>query len=109
MRRSPTSDPEATMRRDMDDPDDARMRREDQQLERDEVGHEERGRGRWIALGIVAFLIVIFVLQNRDRANIDFLFWDVDVRIWFGLAIAVALGFLAGFLIGRAFRRPRSG
>jgi uncharacterized integral membrane protein len=97
------------MRRDMDDPDDARMQREDQRLERDEVGADERGRGKWIALAVVALLIAIFVLQNRDRANIDFLFWDVDVRIWFGLAVAVVLGFLAGFLIGRAFRRPRSG
>jgi uncharacterized integral membrane protein len=97
------------MRREMDDPDDVRMQREDRQLERDEVGGEERGKGKWIALGVVALLIVIFVLQNRDRANIDFLLWDVDVRLWFGLAIAVVLGFLAGFLIGRAFRRPRSG
>ena len=97
------------MRRDMDDPDDERMQRDDHQLERDEVGVEGRGRGKWIALLVVAALILVFVLQNRDRANIDFLFWDVDVRIWFGLAIAVVLGFLAGFLIGRAFRRPRSG
>jgi uncharacterized integral membrane protein len=54
-------------------------------------------------------VILIFVLQNRDRANIDFLFWDVDVRIWFGLAVAVLLGFLAGVLVGRVWRKPRSG
>lgn len=97
------------MRREMDDPDDERMQREDHQLEREEVGVERRPKGRWIALGVVAVLILVFVLQNRDRANIDFLLWDVDVRIWFGLAIAVVLGFVAGFLVGRVWRRPRSG
>jgi uncharacterized integral membrane protein len=97
------------MRRDMDDPDDERMQREDRQLERDEVGGEGRSKGGWIALAVVGVLILVFVLQNRDRANVDFLFWDVDVRIWFGLAIAVVLGFVAGFLVGRVWRRPRSG
>ncbi|MFN8232003.1 MAG: DUF1049 domain-containing protein [Actinomycetota bacterium] len=97
------------MRRDANDPDDERMQREDQRMEREEVGVERRPKGKWIGLLVVAILILVFVLQNRDRANIDFLFWDVDVRIWFGLVIAVVLGFLAGLLVGRAWRRPRSG
>jgi uncharacterized integral membrane protein len=100
---------EGTMRREMDDPDDERMQSQDRALERDEVGVEHRGNGRWIALAIVGVVILIFVLQNRDRANIDFLFWDVDVRIWFGLAVAVLLGFLAGLLVARVWRKPRSG
>ncbi len=97
------------MRREMDDPDDERMQSEDRQLERDEVEGEHRGKGKWIALLLVGVVILIFVLQNRDRANIDFLFWDVDVRIWFGLTVAVLLGFVAGLLLGRAWRKPRSG
>jgi uncharacterized integral membrane protein len=97
------------MRRAGEDPDDERMQREDHELQRDEIGAQRGHRGRWIALGIVGFLILVFVLQNRDRANIDFLFWDVDVRIWFGLAIAVGLGFVAGLLLGRAWRKPPSG
>jgi uncharacterized integral membrane protein len=65
---------------------------------------------RWIALAVLAVLIVFFVLQNRDRANVDFLFWDADLRIWVALLFAAALGFGAGFIVGRITkgRRRRS-
>lgn len=75
----------------------------------DGAGVERRRSGRLVALLVLALVILVFVLQNRDRANIDFLFWDVDVRLWFGLAVAVLLGLVAGFIVGRTWRRPRSG
>jgi uncharacterized integral membrane protein len=65
--------------------------------------------GRWIALAVVAIVTLIFVLQNRDRANIDFFLWDADVRIWFALALAAVLGFLAGFVAGRITKGKRRG
>jgi uncharacterized integral membrane protein len=52
-------------------------------------------------------LIVSFILQNRDRANVDFLFWDADIRLWLALLLAVALGFGAGVIIGRITKRQR--
>lgn len=62
---------------------------------------------RWIALAVLAVLIVFFVLQNRDRANVDFLFWDADLRIWVALLFAAALGFGAGVIVGRITKRRR--
>ena len=67
----------------------------------------ESSSGRWIALAAVGIVTVIFVLQNRDRANIDFFFWDADIRIWFALTLAAALGFLAGFVGGRITKGKR--
>lgn len=61
----------------------------------------------WIVLAVLAVLIVSFVLQNRDRANVDFLFWDTDLRLWVALLFAAALGFGAGFLVGRISKGRR--
>lgn len=60
--------------------------------------------GKVIAAGIALVLLVFFVLQNRDRANVDFLFWDVDARLWVVIVIAAALGFVIGWVLGRSRR-----
>jgi uncharacterized integral membrane protein len=80
----------------------------EEKLGPDDDGRPARGSGRWIALGVVALITLIFVLQNRDRATVEFLFWDGHIRIWFALAIAAALGAVAGFILGRATKRDRS-
>jgi uncharacterized integral membrane protein len=67
----------------------------------------ESSTSKWIVLAVLAVLIVSFVLQNRDRANVDFLFWDADLRIWVALLFAAALGFVAGFLVGRLTKGRR--
>ena len=71
----------------------------------------ESSTTKWIVLAVLAVLILFFVLQNRDRANVDFLFWDADLRLWVALLFAAALGFVSGVLVGRitkGTRRDRS-
>ena len=66
---------------------------------------------KWVVLAVLAVLILFFVLQNRDEANVDFLFWDADLRLWVALLFATLLGFVAGLLVGRITkgrRRDRS-
>lgn len=60
-----------------------------------------RGRTRWIVLGVLALVLLLFIAQNRDRGEIHFLVWDVTVRVWFALAIAALLGLATGYLIGK--------
>ena len=67
----------------------------------------EGSTAKWIVLAFLAVLIVAFVLQNRDRANVDFLFWDADLRIWVALLFAAALGFVAGLMVGRLTKGRR--
>jgi uncharacterized integral membrane protein len=52
--------------------------------------------GKSILLIVVAVVLVIFFLQNLEDANIDFLFWEWNV----GIAVAIGLAALAGFVLG---------
>jgi uncharacterized integral membrane protein len=62
---------------------------------------------KWVVLAVLAVLILFFVLQNRDIANVDFLFWDADLRLWVALLFAAALGFGAGAIVGRITKGRR--
>jgi uncharacterized integral membrane protein len=60
-----------------------------------------------VALGTAALLLVIFILQNLDQANIDFLFWDWDVAIALSIGIAAVLGFVIGWSVNWLRRRAK--
>jgi uncharacterized integral membrane protein len=60
-----------------------------------------------VALGTAAILLVVFILQNLDDANIDFLFWDWDVAISLPIGIAAALGFVIGWSVNWLRRRAK--
>jgi uncharacterized integral membrane protein len=62
---------------------------------------------RSVALGTAALLLVIFILQNLDDANIDFLFWDWDVAIALPIGIAAILGFVIGWSVNWLRRRAK--
>ena len=58
-----------------------------------------------IALVVVAALAVIFVFQNRERHQIDFLFFEFSTRTWTGLAAAFVLGVICDRLFSSWWRR----
>ena len=63
----------------------------------------------WKLLGffVATAVIVLFVLQNRTRMNVNFLFFEVNSRQWVNLLVAVALGVIADrlFIGMRKLRR----
>jgi uncharacterized integral membrane protein len=90
------------MRRDRDDPTDA--------VPEGKPRFEYRREGtgfKALVLATAAMLLVIFILQNLDDANIDFLFWDWDVAVALAIGISAALGFVIGWAIGRLRRRAK--
>ena len=90
------------MRREPDDPNDAVPE------ERPSLEYRREGLGgKATALIVVAILLLIFILQNLDAANIDFLLWDWDVAIALAIGIAAALGFILGWGIGWVRRRAK--
>ena len=58
-----------------------------------------------LALSTAGLLLVIFILQNLNDANIDFLFWDWDVAVALPIGIAAALGFVIGWSVNWLRRR----
>jgi uncharacterized integral membrane protein len=79
-------------------------------------GHDPIPRGRTrtaqtitIVLLILGLLTAVFVLQNTERATVEFLFWSASVPLAGALLLAAVLGgilaFLMAFLRQRKFRR----
>lgn len=90
------------MRREPDDQNDAVPE------ERPSFEYRREGSGgKATALIAAGVLLLIFFLQNLDRANIDFLFWDWDVAIALAIGIAAALGFVLGWGFAWVRRRAR--
>lgn len=61
-----------------------------------------------IALGVVAIIAVVFVVQNSKRTDVNFLFFDVNSRVWVALLVAVGLGVLLDRLIIRWWRKRKT-
>ena len=89
------------MRREPDDPNDA--------VPDDKPAFEYRREGlgaKATALIVAGVLLLIFFLQNLDKANVDFLFWDWDVAVALAIGISAVLGFILGW--GLAWIRRRA-
>jgi uncharacterized integral membrane protein len=63
---------------------------------------------RLINFAVIAVVTVIFILQNRERTNIDFLFIEFKARVWTSLLIALVLGVILDRLFQGWWRRRRA-
>lgn len=66
-----------------------------------------KGRGRLIVVGVIAVVIVVFILQNGADTELSFLWMDFTWPAWLVILLALAIGVVAGLLIGAYARRPR--
>jgi len=55
-----------------------------------------------------AVLVGIFALQNLEDADVNFLLWDSAVPVSVVIAISAGLGFVVGWLLGRASGKRRA-
>jgi uncharacterized membrane protein YciS (DUF1049 family) len=60
-----------------------------------------------ILLIIVAAITAVFIAQNREQTQIEFLFFDVESRVWTAIAVSIALGIVLDRLILAWWRRAR--
>jgi uncharacterized integral membrane protein len=69
---------------------------------------DQRGVSPRLVGGIVLALVAIdFVVQNRERLRIHFLFFDFESRVWTALVVTSVLAILAAELVGGHMRRNR--
>jgi uncharacterized integral membrane protein len=68
-----------------------------------------RPSGRQVVGAIIAVLLLVFIITNRDSAEVSLVVTDVTLPLWLVLAITVLLGVVVGMAIGshRAKRRYR--
>ena len=60
-----------------------------------------------IMLIVVAAISAFFIGQNRDRVEVQFLFFSFNGRTWTTILIAIALGIILDRLILGWWRRSR--
>lgn len=76
----------------------------------DQIEELAKGQGRgprfWI-LVVAAIVLAIFVIQNAQRVEVDFLFTTTDTPLIFALLIAGVLGAVIGWAIPRLRRHER--
>jgi len=84
----------------------------------DTHGEGDRGSRGWssgkegpsakIIVAIAAIvLVVVLALQNLRAAETHVLFWDFSVPLWIVIATPAVIGFVVGWLFGRASGRRK--
>jgi uncharacterized integral membrane protein len=64
---------------------------------------------RRIVLGVIVLYLLLVVLANRDRVAVNFLFFKTEASLFVVLLLAIALGFVAGWLFDDLRARRRRG
>jgi uncharacterized integral membrane protein len=78
--------------------------------ERDDRSNVEARRPTPALIGgiVLALAAVDFVVQNRDRVAIHFLFFEFESRLWTLLLITSVLAIVATELLSRVIRHNRN-
>lgn len=66
-------------------------------------GESRISAGQWLAI-VLTVLAVVFILENRDRVEIEFLLISIRSPMWLVLLVMFVVGWLAGMLV-RQVRR----
>ena len=70
-------------------------------------GTSSGGIVKLVVLGVVLLVVLIFVLQNREKVQFNFLFWDFGLALWVMFVITLVAGVLLGMLGSTLLRRRR--
>ncbi len=74
-------------------------------------GGGSRGVNGWlIGGGILAALLIVFIVQNTTDTQFSFLFWSFTLPLWLVLVITALVGFVIGqfALLWRRHKRRKA-
>jgi uncharacterized integral membrane protein len=57
---------------------------------------DRRRTSRLLAAGVVILVAVVFMSQNNDKVELNFLMLSIETRLWVGLLITLVLGAVLG-------------
>jgi uncharacterized integral membrane protein len=66
-----------------------------------------RRAARLAVLGLVVVIAAVFIAQNNDRVELDFLVFGVRTRVWVGMLVTLLLGAVLGQAVEVLWRRRR--
>ena len=62
---------------------------------------------RLVVLILLVAYAIAFILENRHSVPVHFVFWTANVSLVWLILLAIAVGLLAGILLGQLERRRR--
>lgn len=71
---------------------------EEHRIERDK---SRRISPKVVVWGLVALLVLVFILQNTKNVRVDLLFWNVSTGLWLMLLVVFLIGLALGWLLTR--------
>lgn len=74
-------------------------------MESHDLGQPKQRNWRNWALGIAVVVAIIFIAQNAQRVEVQFLFVDTTTPLIFALLIATLLGIVIGYVFPLVRRR----
>lgn len=77
-------------------------------LEAQGDAHGFRVNQRLLGGGFIGIILVIFVLSNRKKTPVSFLFIDATLPLWIILAATALLGAVAGALLTHLRQRRKA-
>lgn len=58
-------------------------------------------RMRYIIIGAVALLLLVFVIQNSEVVSVTLLFWDFQMSRIILVLLTTLTGFVTGYIVAR--------
>jgi uncharacterized integral membrane protein len=65
-------------------------------LEETSEGVDKRRAMRLLVAGVAIIVAVVFMSQNNDKVELNFLMFSVSARVWVGLLATLVLGAVLG-------------
>jgi uncharacterized integral membrane protein len=65
-------------------------------LEETREGVDKRRATRLLVAGVAIIVAVVFMSQNNDKVELNFLMFSVSARLWVGLLATLLLGAVLG-------------